>query len=108
MNVFRGLGFWQRRGEAGSIDKMPRHVNGENRPQPVETEPFGGFVADDVGNAGRHSIRFDRGCEVSSARHSYRRHQLRAIFSVPPVPCERSWLTSNWLRAASRAMISSS
>src|SRR5204863_8106821 len=38
----------------GFVHEKLRHEPDEDRPHPVEAEPFRTFVADDVGNAGRH------------------------------------------------------
>ena len=41
--------------DAGLVDHELSHEPDQDRAHPVEAEPLGAFVADDVGHAGRHA-----------------------------------------------------
>ena len=40
------------------------HKDGQNPPHSIKTEPLGGLIADNVGNAARHFVRRGRGGQI--------------------------------------------
>lgn len=51
------------------VDQVLRHEDNEDSPHAVIAEPFGRFVADDVGDARGHLFRRDRSVQVLAFRH---------------------------------------
>ena len=70
METFRRFGIAHLlRGRITHEPEIVHHEDGENRPHPIEAEPLGRLVSDDVGNARGHLLGLESGAGVGGGGH---------------------------------------